>query len=509
MVLLKNEKNLLPFGDDIKTIAVIGPNADAPEVMYGNYNGFPSEYVTPVEGISRKAPADVHVFYAYGCNYHEDYIEKEVINWKYLNSEGIAGLTGEYYNNMNLEGTPFEVRIDSNVNFSWFNRAPIPGMKPENYSIRWHGTLTAPVSGRYLISLSGDDGFRLYVDDQLMIDEWYNDWKTEPIYMNFEAGSKHSIEIDYYQKEWFSQIIFEWSLPKENHEDKALKIAEKSDAIVFVGGLSPRLEGEEMKVDLSGFKGGDRTSLDLPAIQVEMLKKLKALGKPIVLVLMNGSPLSINWADENIPAILEAWYPGQEGGTAIADILFGNYNPGGRLPLTFYKSLDQIPPFEDYNMEGRTYRYFHDEPLYPFGYGLSFTEFEYSELEIPDNASTSEEITINVKLTNTGIYHGDEVVQLYVKHLNYPYPVPIHALQGFKRVHLKAGEQKTIAFTLSPRQLSLIDDNNQRIVMPGRIQVFVGGHQPNEKNISEGNVLKTEIQLTGKSNVIDKLDFFK
>ncbi|MGD2034955.1 MAG: glycoside hydrolase family 3 C-terminal domain-containing protein [Bacteroidales bacterium] len=506
IVLLKNENNTLPLTEKFKTIAVIGPNADNPEVMYGNYNGIPSAYVTPAEGIRRKVPADVHVFYAKGCDYHENYLEKKAIGWKYLSSEGKAGITGEYFNNRELEGTPFEVRTDSMVNFSWFNRSPMPGMNRENYSIRWHGTLTAPVTGRYLISLSGDDGFRLFIDDRLMIDAWYDGWKTELIYMRFDAGSRHTIEIDYYQKEWYSHISLEWVLPSENAELKALEIAQKSDLVVFVGGLSPRLEGEEMEVKLSGFKGGDRTSLDLPAIQVEMLKKLKALGKPVVLVLLNGSALSVNWADENIPAILEAWYPGQEGGTAIADVLFGDYNPAGRLPVTFYKSVDQLPPFENYAMEGRTYRYFREEPLYGFGYGLSYTEFLYSDLQVAESASVKDKLKIKVNITNTGGYEGDEVAQLYVKHLDSPYPVPVRSLQGFKRIHLKAGEQKTISFTLTPGQLSVIDDDNQRIVLPGRIRLFIGGRQPDQKSVENGKILTKNVRLTGEPDILYKLD---
>ncbi|MBA7527417.1 Xylan 1,4-beta-xylosidase [subsurface metagenome] len=506
MVLLKNENNLLPLGKEVKTIAVIGPNADNPEVMYGNYNGFPSEYVTPAEGIRRKASADIQVFYAKGCSYHEDYLEKELIDWKYLSSEGKTGLTGEYYNNKNLEGTPHAVRLDSVINFSWFNRAPLPGMNAENYSIRWFGNLLAPKSGRYLISVSGDDGFRLYIDDEMIIDAWEEGWATENVSLEFEAGSQHSIEIDYYQKEWGSKISLEWGLPAENAEVQALKIARQSDVVVFVGGLSSGLEGEEMEVGLSGFEGGDRTSLDLPAIQVKMLKKLHALGKPVVLVLMNGSAISINWADENIPAILEAWYPGQEGGTAIADILFGDYNPAGRLPVTFYKSVDQLPPFKNYDMEGRTYRYFIDKPLYSFGYGLSFTEFVYSDLDVTETGTTSDSIEVKIKVANAGIYAGDEVTQLYVRHPDSEYPVPIHALQGYRRTHLETGEQKTVTFTLSPVQLSLINDDNQRVVMPGKIQLFVGGQQPDKKSISEGKVLKADIRLEGNPNVIDFLD---
>ncbi|MBN2524601.1 MAG: glycoside hydrolase family 3 C-terminal domain-containing protein [Bacteroidales bacterium] len=506
IVLLKNENKLLPLGSDIKTIAVIGPNADNPEVMYGNYNGLPSAFVTPLEGIRRKVPSDVRILYSKGCSYHQDYMEKEVISRKYLSSEGQAGLTGEYFTNPNLEGTPYKVRIDSAINFSWFNRAPLHGMNPENYSMRWHGNITAPIAGRYLIAVNGDDGFRLFIDDQLLINAWYNGWKSEIVYLMFEAGSQHSIKIEYYQNDWYSHISLEWALPSDYNETDAIDMANQSDIIVFVGGLSPRLEGEEMEVDLSGFKGGDRVSLDLPSIQTDMLKKLKALGKPIVLVLMNGSALSINWSHENIPAILETWYPGQEGGTAIAEVLFGDYNPAGRLPLTFYKSVDQLPPFEDYAMNGRTYRYFNDEPLYGFGFGLSYTEFKYSDLDLPEQITTTEDFQIKVTVLNAGEFDGDEVIQLYIKHLNFKYPVPIHALKGFKRIHLKAGEQKTVSFTLAPEQLSVIDDTNQRIVLPGAMQVFVGGQQPNRQGLTNGQILTAGIQMTGKPNVLDKLD---
>jgi len=506
IVLLKNENNLLPLGSDIKTIAVIGPNADNPEVMYGNYNGLPSEFITPVEGIRRRVPSDVRVLYSKGCSYHENYVEKEIISWKYLSSKGQAGLTGEYFTNPNLEGTPYEVRIDSAINFSWFNRAPLHGMNPENYSMRWHGNITAPITGSYLIAVNGDDGFRLFIDDQLMIDAWYNGWKSENIHLMLEAGSQHSVEIEYYQKDWYSHISLEWVLPSDYNEMDAIDMANQSDVIVFVGGLLPKLEGEEMEVDLSGFKGGDRVSLDLPSIQIEMLKKLKALGRPIVLVLMNGSALSINWSHENIPAILETWYPGQEGGTAIADVLFGDYNPAGRLPVTFYKSIDQLPPFEDYTMNGHTYRYFNDEPLYGFGFGLSYTKFTYFDLDLPEQITTTENFQIKVTVLNAGEFDGDEVIQLYIKHHNSKYPVPMHALKGFKRIHLKVGEQKTVSFTLTPEQLSVIDDTNQRIVLPGTMQVFVGGQQPNREGLNNEQILSAEIQMTGEPNVLDKLD---
>jgi len=507
MVLLKNENNTLPLSQNLKTIAVIGPNANKPEVMYGNYNGFPSKSVTPLEGIKNKVSPQIQVLYAQGCSYHTDYTEKETIPLQYLNSEGKPGLTGEYFNNPDLEGTPFLVRKDSIIDFTWFNESPVHGMVHENYSIRWYGNLLAPKTGKYDLYITGDDGFRLFIDDEMLIDVWDQEgWKTEVVSVEFEAGSTYSIEIDYYQHNWLARIALEWGIPVENMEQQALDIAKQSDIVVFVGGLSPQLEGEEMEVDLSGFQGGDRVSIDLPEVQVEMMKKLHALGKPVILVLINGSALAVNWADENLPVILEAWYPGQEGGTAIADVLFGNYNPGGRLPVTFYKSIDQLPPFEDYNMKGRTYRFFEGDPLYEFGYGLSFTTFKYSNLKVPECALTNETVTIKVDVENTGDYSGDEVVQLYIKHQGSQIPVPVHALQGFRRIHLDKNEKKTIAFILTPKQLSVINDNNERIVLPENIQIFVGGQQPDEKLTEEGRILTAKIKLTGKNNVVDKLD---
>lgn len=507
IVLLKNDNNLLPLQTDIKSIAVIGPNADEPEVMYGNYNGFPSRYVTPLEGIKQKVGNETNVYYSKGCNLHEDFIDKELITWRNLSSNGKPGLVGEYFNNRDLEGSPFTTRTDSVIRFGWFNSAPMPGMNIEDYSIRWQGTLTAPETGKYKIIISGDDGVRLFIDDKLVVNTWDKEgWNSNIVEFFFEAGSEHSIEIDYFQHNWGARIKLEWTLPEKDIEKEALDIAKKSDLIVFVGGLSPQLEGEEMEVHLSGFHGGDRTSIDLPAAQVDMLKKLHALGKPVILVLMNGSAVAVNWSDENLPAIVEAWYPGQEGGTAIADVLFGYYNPAGRLPVTFYKSVDQLPPFENYDMQGRTYRYFKDKPLYEFGFGLSYTSFEYSDLVVSKQMPTDENIEVEVKVENTGDNPGDEVVQIYVKHDDSPYPIPIHALKGIKRIHLDVGEKKTIKFTLTSTDLSVIDNENQRVVLPGNIQIFVGGKQPDDESMAKGIIKAASVEMTGEQHIIDKLD---
>lgn len=281
---------------------------------------------------------------------------------------------------------------------------------------------------------------------------------------------------------------------------EALAAAERAEVVIMCLGLSPDLEGEEGNTPKSK-AGGDRTGLDLPGMQEELLKAVVAVGKPVVLVLFSGSPLAVNWAHENVPAILQAWYPGEEGGTAIADVLFGDYCPGGRLPVTFVKSLEQLPPFTDYSMKGRTYRYMEDEPLYPFGYGLSYTAFEYSNLRLDaDKVPAGQSVTVSVDVTNTGKMAGDEVVQLYLKDLEASVSVPFHELKGFARIRLQPGESKTVSFVITPRQMALIDNDGKCILEPGRFRVTVGGRQPDRRSeeLAGTAVLTAEFEVTGE-----------
>jgi beta-glucosidase len=272
--------------------------------------------------------------------------------------------------------------------------------------------------------------------------------------------------------------------------------------VVICLGLSPLVEGEEMDVQLDGFRGGDRTDIALPKPQEELLKEVQALGKPTVLVLLNGSALEVNWANDHVPAILDAWYPGEEGGTAIADVLFGDYNPGGRLPVTFYKSADQLPPFTDYSMQGRTYRYFKGDPLFPFGFGLSYTRFKYTNLKLGrQSIKAGESLGLSVEVQNAGDRAGDEVVQLYLSDLAASAPVPIRSLAGVKRVFLKPGERQNIAFTLAPNQMSLINDNGKRVIEPGRFLVSVGGKQPGFSGATDAKTtedISARFVVTGK-----------
>jgi beta-glucosidase len=267
-------------------------------------------------------------------------------------------------------------------------------------------------------------------------------------------------------------------VPGRDYEKEALDAAKKADAVVLFMGLSPRLEGEEMKVEVEGFRGGDRLTLNLPAIQENLIRKVTALGKPTVLVLLNGSAVAVNWANENIPAILTAWYPGQAAGSAIADVLFGDFNPGGRLPVTFYRSAEDLPPFDDYSMAGRTYRYFKGPVLYPFGHGLSYTSFKYGKLAVPREIEPGQSVTVSAEVENTGQIGGEEVVQLYLSQLDATVPAPIRSLQRFQRISLGPGARKKLQFTITPRQMSVLDKNYGLVIEPGFYEVAVGGKQP-------------------------------
>ncbi|MCX6302639.1 MAG: glycoside hydrolase family 3 C-terminal domain-containing protein [Bacteroidia bacterium] len=282
----------------------------------------------------------------------------------------------------------------------------------------------------------------------------------------------------------------------EEMKAEALETAKKADIVIMCMGITPRLEGEEMKVTVDGFRGGDRTRIDLPDVQQALIKEIHALGKPVVLVLLNGSALTVNWENDNIPVIIETWYGGQAAGQALADVIFGDYNPGGRLPVTVYKSVEDLPDFTEYRMENRTYRYFKGEALYPFGFGLSYTTFRYSKLKVAKKIKSGDEVTVTVTVKNTGKIAGDEVVQLYLSNLGSSVPVPIRALKGFKRINLLPGENKTVTFSVSPDAFSVIDEQNKRVVNPGIFELTVGGSQPKAvTGVKEPRILKKTVTL--------------
>jgi len=479
VVLLKNENNTLPLKKDIKTIAVIGPNADAPEVLLGNYNGQPTTSVTPLAGIREKVSTTTKVLYTLGSTLTGD------VGAPVPAAASPGGFKGEYFNNKELKGEPVVVRTDEQINFDWSRGRPAPEINEDGFSVRWTGKFVPPESGTYQLGAMADDGVLVYVDGKLLVDAWAGNQasqiRTVLKEMTLEAGRSYDIRIEYYEDIRGAIAKFMWSFPRftERILADAVSAARQSDAVVMVLGISPALEGEEMTVNVEGFRGGDRTDINLPKAQEDLLKAVQAVGKPVVVVLLGGSALAVNWADENVAAILNAWYPGEAGGTAIADVIFGDYNPGGRLPVTFYKSVSQLPPFEDYKMAGRTYRYFKGEPLYPFGFGLSYTRFEYSNLKLSQSRIKSgASIQISADVRNAGSRAGDEVVQLYVTDVAASVPVPIRSLAGVKRVHLKAGEKQTLTFTLAPEQMSVIDNQGKRVIEPGEFLVSVGGKQP-------------------------------
>ena len=507
IVLLKNENNLLPLKKDVGTIAVIGPNSDEWLMLLGNYNGIPSDPITPLRGIKEKLSGHSKVLYARGCELAEGLPYYEVISSDVFFHGNVKGLNVQYYNNKDLNGDVLFSEVDNTLNADWKEGAPRDDMDDDNFSVRWSGELIPIKSGQYQLGIISTCNTDLYLNDSVVANTSYhfrNEYgdprlrKTDPVFL--EAGKKYKIKVEAKETYGDAQVQLVWSQPKDNIKDQlkkeALQIAKQSDVIIMCMGLTARMEGEEMDIELEGFDGGDRTRLDLPDVQQELIKEIYALGKPVVLVLLNGSALAVNWSDKNIPAIIEAWYPGQAGGTAIADVLFGDYNPGGKLPVTFYKSVEDLPLFEDYNLTTHTYRYFKGEPLYPFGYGLSYTSFSYDNLKLDNNYSVGDTVKLSVDVRNTGKVSGDEVVQVYISDLDAPVRVPIRSLKGFKRIHLKPGEVQTIDFSIVPDAFSIINDYNERVILPGKFEIYVGGGQPDSKGTETGlNILKANLTL--------------
>jgi beta-glucosidase len=491
IVLLKNEKGMLPLRKGLKTIAVIGPNADNLDVLLGNYNGYPTEPVTPLEGIRRKAGPRTQVLYAQGSDLAENMPTPETVPSSALfTSDGPDrknGLQAEYFNRDNPQ--PLFTRIDPQIAFRWWDGAPRADMDDDNFSVRWTGYLAPPETGKYQLGAIGMNAYEITLDGKPLVSAnnvHESNYRYEDV--ELQAGKLYPIRVDFHEKVNDADMRLVWAPPGRKLEDAALEAAGKADAIVLCLGLSPRLEGEEQNVPVAGFEGGDRVDLGLPPAQEQLLRKIAVLDKPMVLVLLNGSALGVEWAREHFPAIVEAWYPGQAGGTAIADVLFGDYNPGGRLPVTFYKSADQLPPFEDYDMRGRTYRHFQGEPLYPFGFGLSYTRFTYRLLAVPKTASAQREARVQVEVLNTGKLAGEEVVQLYMKRRGDRSELPIRSLEGFERIALKPGEKKFVEFILTPRQLAPAGD----------VEIAVGGKQPGYRGVLDPSTTQV---LTGNMTI--------
>ncbi len=475
MVLLKNN-GVLPLRPNVKRIAVVGPLAESARVLAGNYGGTPSSTTTVLEGMQKQF-ASAQVTYSEGTNFLRQ--ESLIPPSAYSTADGQPGLMGEYFPNKEFNGPPQVVRRDAYINLEPLphdqdSLTQPPGLT--DFSVRWTGFLTPAQSATYRMFTSGHTN-RLWLDGKLVMDDPApEDAAPEPL-VALQKGHKYALRLESVvqddggsQLSWLSLISDPLSL--------ALQQAAQADVIVAVVGITSQLEGEELRVKVPGFSGGDRTSLDLPEDEEDLLKALKETGKPVVVALMNGSALSVNWANKNADAILESWYSGEEGGTAIAQTLAGVNNPAGRLPVTFYKGVEQLPSFGDYSMDNRTYRYFKGQPLYPFGYGLSYSRFQYSNLKLSTaELHDSEPLGVNVDVSNASDRDGDEVVEVY---LTFPKlsGAPARALAGFTRIHIAKGATRHVEITLSPRDLSMVNEAGVRLTAPGKYRVSVGGGQP-------------------------------
>lgn len=467
IVLLKNEADLLPLdATKLKSIAVIGPNADA--VRFGNYSGSNKNAATILAGITKRVGKDIKVEYSLGC----DLIASEPISSEYLRPAGgdpnQHGLKGEYFDNKDLSGEPKLVRIDKRVKFDWKDGSPAPGLPADQFSIRWTGKLISPVTGRFSISVKSDDGERLYIDGKRVLNSW-NDRSvtTDTVDVDLEKGREYDIRLECYDNALWAQVTLGWNaVGGQERIAKAAEVAGRCDAAVVVVGLSDSLEGEER----------DRGTLDLPEEQLALLKAVCQANPRVIAVLINGSSVTAGWLKDSVPAIVEAWYPGEEGGNAVADVLFGDYSPSGRLPLTFYASLDQLPAFSDYDIrKGRTYMYLDKAPLWTFGYGLSYTTFEYSDLKVSGKAKPGGSVKISAKVKNTGKRQGQEVAQLYIHDVQASVVRPLKQLVGFRKIELEPGETKKVEFSIPYQSLAFYDtEQKQWVVEPGMFDIMVG-----------------------------------
>lgn len=497
MVLLKNENNTLPLSKKLKKIVVLGPNADNPISILGNYNGTPTKLTTVLQGIKDKVGQDTEVVYEKAVNFTNNNLLAYSDLSNQYSYNGKPGFKAEYFNNIDLKGTPATVNQETKLDNMWQEGQIVAGtITARNFSARYSTNYKPVKDGAITFELDADDGYRLLVNGKIVIDAWArNRWGAQTYQLTAKKDSVYHLEVHYWQGDGKANVkLNAGTYVKNNLTDLANRYKD-ADAFIFVGGISPQLEGEEMKVNDPGFEGGDRTSILLPAIQTELMKALKATGKPVVFVMMTGSAIATPWESDNIPALLNAWYGGQAAGTAVADILFGDYNPSGRLPVTFYKNDSDLPSFTDYSMKNRTYRYFNGKPLYGFGYGLSYTTFKYDALNIPATIAKGKQVTVSAKVTNTGKIAGDEVVQLYIINKNTKIKTALKALKGFERINLKAGESKTVSFTLSPEDLSYTTPDGTLRQFYGNVEIAIGGHQPDEPNTTKGNVVKKTIAI--------------
>lgn len=493
IVLLKND-GVLPLKEAV-TVAVVGPNAASLSAIEGNYNAVPSSPVLPLAGMENALGA-ANVKYAQGSPYVSE-LTVPVPRTALHPSAGDPrfGLKGEYFDNADLRGVPPMTRVDEQVQFDWNAASPDKSVDKSHFGVRWTGTIQAPVAGDFQFSFTlahchpceDTEAIRVYFDgkpltDQSTVGAYRRASGPQPFTIHFADTAAHAIRVEYTHTSplFGAGITMEWKPPIEAEREAAVDAASRADVVIAFVGLSPDLEGEEMPVHIEGFDGGDRTRIELPTVQQQLLEAVAATGKPVVVILMNGSALAVDWAKQHANAVVEAWYPGEEAGTAIADALTGKTNPGGRLPVTFYADTKDLPPFDDYSMSNRSYRYFHGQPLWGFGYGLSYSTFKWTNLTLSAKTLVAgSPLIVEADVENIAGPIGDAVSELYV--MSPPEPTsPQLALVGFERTTLAPHTKQHVRFVVDARSLSTVDAKGGRAVRPGDYAVYLGGTQPTE-----------------------------
>lgn len=515
IVLLKNENNTLPLKKKLRKIAIVGPNASAEIDLLGNYHGYPSQLQSIAAAIKAKVSPQTIVYQEKMVDYLsiDTFRPIEFASQCWYNNK--PGFLAEYYPNLDFAGKPAS-RQEQQVAINYLGETKIiNSISSLAFTARFTTHFVPAATSEYTLNLDTDKRFRLLLDDNVCIDALQGKAKADGRYIaTLEKGKRYKITIEAVMKGRHGALAFNIG----QHYTPTLKqLADKvkdADVIIFVGGISPALEGEQNGVQCAGFEDGDRTTIALPAIQTALMKELKQTGKPVVFVMLTGSALATEWESAHLDAIVNAWYGGQAGGAAVADVLFGDYNPAGRLPVTFYRSDKDLPSFTDYSMENRTYRYFKGDPLYPFGFGLSYTTFAYTNLKVNKESTTTSPLTVQVEVTNTGEMAGEEVAQLYLTHINKESYLPICALKGFERIFLKRGETRVVQCTLSPKELAVSNDFGELTVQPGEINISIGGRQPLQKEINrqqpkgssvgskDKEILQRIILLTGNKHIV-------
>ena len=469
IVLLQNNHQILPLRKNKERIAVIGPNAHSEPMMWGNYNGTPNRTITILDGIKSKQK---RLKYMAGCDLTYDRIMKCLLPTDCA-VDGKKGLRGTFWSNTEMQGkpvctqqytSPLAVTTAGMHNFA-------PGVPVEDFSARYETVFTPKESGEYVVNVEGCGHFEVFINGEQKVR--MHTWRTTPTRTAIQAerGKEYRIEVRFqFVKTWGANMKINVAKEMPIDYEAAINELKGIDKVVFVGGISAALEGEEMPVNIDGFRGGDRTNIELPRVQRDFLKALKQAGKQVIFVCCSGSAIALQPETESCDAIVQAWYAGQEGGQAIADVLFGDYNPCGKLPVTFYKTTSQLPDYEDYSMRGRTYRYF-DDPLFAFGYGQSYTQFVLGEATMSGEAGN---YVLSVPVSNTGSRDGVETVQVYIRD-KADKEGPLKSLRAFSRVEVKAGQTVRAELTLTPKSFELFDtETNTMRIKSGEYEILYG-----------------------------------